>query len=234
MKIEKLNWDTNFFGYQIGKVELEDFHKDQYEVLMEYISKSEMKLIYVYPLDQISRLTLLKYKIPFVGTRVTFEKSNFFSLKDSAFTRSYEASDEYDVIEKLALISGEYSRFKRDGNFLNNEFFYLYTEWIKRSLSKEIATDVIVYKNTSNIKGFVSYKITPDDDIVIGLIAVDPSEQGQGIGSALIQSIENIACRQNKKRVIVSTQLENRQAMAFYHASNYVIKKQQEIFHLWF
>lgn len=233
MKIEILNWDSEFFGYRIGKVELEEFHTEQYEDLIGLVKKSALKLVYIYPLDQPSKRTLLVNKVPLVATNVTFEKEDIYLIKNIPNTKSYNADDQYETVEKLALLSGQYSRYKRDSKFSNNEFSKLYTEWIKKSINKEIATDVIIYKITDKIKGFVSYKITSRNEIVIGLIAVDTSEQGQGIGKILMQSIENITFQNSIKKIIVSTQLDNIQAMALYYSCGYTLKKKQEIFHLW-
>jgi dTDP-4-amino-4,6-dideoxy-D-galactose acyltransferase len=233
MKIEALNWDSDFFGYKIGKAEIENFHIEQYEEALAFFKRSGIKLIYAYPLDQLSKNSLIELKIPLVDIKVTFEKNDNFSLKNILNTKSYDTNDQYEALEKLALLSGKYSRFRIDNHFSNNEFFRLYTEWIKKSISKEIATDVIVYKDSNLLKGFVSYKITPTNDIVIGLIAVDILEHNKGIGKILMQSIENIAFQKNSKKITVYTQLQNKTAITFYHSCGYQIKKQQEIFHLW-
>ncbi len=234
MKIERLNWDTEFFGYQIGKVEMLDFRIEHYEEWMKCVNKSEMKLIYIYPMDQISKYTLMTYKIPLVTTHIIFEKNSISYFKNFNNIESYyDTVEDYEEIEKLAILSGQYSRFRVDSKFTNHEFFRLYKEWIKNSISKEIASDVIVYKKDENIKGFVSYKINSSSDLVVGLIAVDPSEQGKGIGRILMHSVENIAFQKSVKNIFVSTQLENKQAMALYFSCGYIIKKYQEIYHLW-
>jgi dTDP-4-amino-4,6-dideoxy-D-galactose acyltransferase len=233
MNIEYLKWDSEFFGYQIGKVKMKDFHSEQYKKLLEFLKKSAWKLIYVYPLDQISKNTLTAFKIPLVDTKVTFEKLDNFSLKSIKNIKSYDSNDEYEAIEKLALQSGKYSRFKTDINFSNNEFIRLYTEWIKKSISKEIATDIIVYKIDNKIKGIITYKITPDQEIIIGLIAVNKEDHSKGIGKMLMSSLENIAFQKKLKKINVYTQFENKQALAFYQTCGYTIIEQQEIYHLW-
>jgi dTDP-4-amino-4,6-dideoxy-D-galactose acyltransferase len=233
LKIEELKWDTDFFGYQICKVEIENFHVDQFEGLILYLNKSNVKLVYVYPLDNISTNTLKTFEIPVIDTKITFEKEGGFSLNALTSITSFVAIEKSEDLEKLALISGEYSRFKKDIKFSNHEYFRLYKEWIRKSISREIANDVLVYKKGCNILGFVSYSITKTSDIVIGLIAVDPKESGQGIGKLLMQAVENAAVQKNVNKIIVSTQLENIRALAFYQSCGFTKKKQQEIFHLW-
>ena len=233
MNIEKLNWDTEFFGYEIGKVTLKGFAIEQYEGFLEKATKSKMRLIYVFPLDRISVKTLLDCKIPLVDTKVTFEKADFISFKSVNNIKSYDSNEKFDSIQKLALLSGEYSRYRIDKKFSNNEYGRLYSEWIIRSINKEIASDVIIYKKGDLIKGFVSYKMINNIKIVVGLIAVDKTEHGQGIGKVLMQAVENIAFQQGIKKILVSTQFKNEQALRFYKSCGYKIIEQQEIFHLW-
>ena len=233
MNIEKLNWDTEFFGYEIGKVTLKGFAIEQYEGFLEKATKSKMRLIYVFPLDRISVKTLLDCKIPLVDTKVTFEKADFISFKSVNNIKSYDSNEKFGSIQKLALLSGEYSRYRIDKNFSNNEYGRLYSEWIIRSINKEIASDVIIYKKGDLIKGFVSYKMINNIKIVVGLIAVDKTEHGQGIGKVLMQAVENIAFQQGIKKILVSTQFKNEQALRFYKSCGYKIIEQQEIFHLW-
>ena len=233
MNIEKLNWDTAFFGYEIGKVSLKGFGVEQYEEFLEKVNKSQMRLIYVFPLDRQSVDTLLACKIPLVDTKVTFEKADYISFKSVNNIKSYDSNEKFESIQILALLSGEYSRYRTDKNFINNEFKRLYSEWILRSINKEIASDVIIYKNADLIKGFITYKMINDIKIVIGLIAVDKTEHGQGIGKVLMQSVENIAFQHGIKKILVSTQFKNEQALRFYKSCGYKIIEQQEIFHLW-
>jgi len=234
IKFLKLEWDSDFFGYQVGRAEIEELKYEQYEDLVMYFRESSMRLIYIYPLDKLTKSTLLKHKIPLLATNVNFEKyDNFSQKKITSSIKSFDENDKFDEIEKLAYISGEFSRFKLDRNYSDNEFYRLYSEWIKKSISKEIATDVIIYKNVDKIKGFISYKITSIETIVIGLIAVDSFEQGQGIGKSLIQSVENVANVYNIKKIMVSTQLENEKAVKFYNSCGYKLIEQKEIYHLW-
>lgn len=237
MKIETVKWDSDFFGYPVGKIALTDFHNEQFEELVRSVKRSGMRLIYLYPLDQVSTNTLLSNRIPLVDTKITFVKSNdVFSQNNfisKGSVKSYDTNEKYETLEKLALLSGEYSRFRTDPAFSNNEYYRLYSEWIKKSVNKEVASDVIIYKDEDEIKGFVSYKLTPSKEMFIGLVAVSPLDQGKGIGKTLMKSIENIALRNGIRIILVNTQLENEQAVAFYSSCGFQISKQQEIFHLW-
>lgn len=233
MKIEKLKWDTDFFGFQIGRSEVSDFQIDKFEDLLKSSREEGLKLIYVYPLDQVSINSFVKLNIPLVATNLIFEKSNFIKTKSKPNLKSFSEDDSFKEIEELAFLSGEFSRFKKDINFINNEFNFLYTEWIKKAINKEIANEVIVYKYNNKICGFISYKINHLNNLIIGLIAVKTSEQGHGIGKSIMQYIETIAVDKGIRKVIVSTQLENVKAVAFYKSCGYKLLEKQEIFHIW-
>ena len=69
---------------------------------------------------------------------------------------------EINVLYELAFESGKYSRFKLDKNFSEIDFRKLYKKWVDNSLNLEIADEVLVYKISDIIQGFITYKIYND------------------------------------------------------------------------
>jgi dTDP-4-amino-4,6-dideoxy-D-galactose acyltransferase len=229
-----LKWDSDFFGYPVGQVDISDFCENDYDEFKRVLKDWKFVLIYIYPADEETLKALLLFNIPLVDIKITFEKEMIYSVPNNNLNHieSYSKFEQYDVLKKLALSSGEFSRFKIDTNFKNNEFAKLYEEWLNNSINREIADDVIVVKIDNKIKGFATYKLK-NNDLIIGLISVDPTVQGKGLGKTLMREIENIAIKKMAGKIQVVTQGANTKALLFYKSCGYKIAEKKEILHLW-
>jgi dTDP-4-amino-4,6-dideoxy-D-galactose acyltransferase len=228
-----LPWDSSFFGFSIGEMSISNLKCNEITNLLQEISNLKLKLVYLYPLDIESIKALSNSQIPHVDNKLTFIKSvNQLNFINISCIVSYNKRNDFNKLLKLALESGKYSRFKKDKNFGNKEFARLYTEWIQNSINGKIADEVLVYNLGVDVAGFVTYK-SEADKIVIGLIAVDTKYKRIGIGTSLMQTIENIAVQTGKEKIEVSTQEANFKAVSFYKHLGYELKHTKTIFHLW-
>lgn len=217
---ERLDWDSDFFGYSIGLLHLNDgdfdskLHLDQ-----------RFELTYVFS-DKEQLHTDLPDCIDI--------KLNYTKIVDAALVGTMHPNIEIyeggmcDDLTELALLSGQHSRFKRDQK-LSPHFAKLYMLWIENSLNKKIADAVLVYKESNAIVGFVTLKNAPEH-VQIGLIAVSEKHQGKGIGASLLNAIPALF---SKNEIIVSTQGENEIASAFYQKNGYQLDSKKYIYHLW-
>ena len=169
-----------------------------------------------------------------VDKKVTFFKeiSETDNITGSQFIKSYNRDYVSDKLKSIALQSGIYSRFNVDPNFKNREFEKLYTEWISKSVQKEIANEVLVYYENGDEKGLITLGLK-DNYGSIGLLAVDEKERGKSIGKKLVQSA--LIYFKNKKTNIVEvvTQIENKGACGFYESLGFEVKSLVNIYHLW-
>src|SRR5690606_2664394 len=129
--------------------------------------------------------------------------------------------------------SGEFSRFKVDNNFSNNEYEKLYSEWLIGSINKRLATDIIVKRLDGKIVGFVTLTKKNVELADIGLVAVDSSYRGKGIGKELIFQVISLAKSQGYKKIQVVTQLDNRPANNLYKKCGFKKFSLTFIYHIW-
>lgn len=232
--IERMGWDSEFFEINIWSGDVKDLHLNEFLRLKEFCIRKEIRLVYLFPKDESSVQFLINKSIPLVDQKVIFSKSNF---NPQSFLHTnvhqYIALEQYSIMCELSLSSGLYSRFNIDKQFKRDDFERLYLKWIERSIKKEIADEVLVWKDTNNvIKGFITYKIDRST-LIIGLISVAKDIQGAGVGSSLLNAIEMIAIEEKVDEITVATQLENSTAYNFYQKNNFKVKSIQPIFHLW-
>ena len=225
--IKKLKWDSEFFGYDVGKVVIEE---NQVVSEQELIKESyPFKLVYIF---SDIKLDFKHFKSKLVDIKTTFYKKQLAWEENPEFIHCKDEPAACNNLRQLALESGVFSRFKRDNNFTNNEFEKLYSQWINDSIKKINADHIIVYKENNICKGFVSLKFQKEI-AEIGLMAVDEDSRGEGIGLTLLGFINNLSRSKGFPEMRVTTQFENIPAMQLYEKAGYTILSKQYIYHLW-
>jgi dTDP-4-amino-4,6-dideoxy-D-galactose acyltransferase len=223
--IEKVSWDSDFFGYTVGKV---NFTSDEDFTTFLKIDKNAFRLIYIFSQNE---LELVDEDTKKVDTKLTYTKiieNKTINAPNISIKEVTIKEENFEPILQLAYLSGKYSRFKLDENFKNEEFKKLYKVWITNSKQKKI---IVKCKNES-ILGFVLYSIDKDKAI-IELISVSENAQGQGIASELIREIEKIGQENKCNTLEVVTQGINLPATNLYKKNNFNISNSILIYHYW-
>jgi ribosomal protein S18 acetylase RimI-like enzyme len=225
MNVENLSWDSNFFEIRVSKI-----------VLEKEISSIDEDIPYdlIYLISASSSVPTIKnFTSSFTQGKVLFEKEmgnvsdkphNIYSFSDLELSSS--------SLYSLAYESGRYSRFNLDTKFSEKNFIQLYQAWVEASCHSNFATDVLVYRVKKEPLGFVTFSIK-EKKATIGLIAVKPDFQGKGIGSALLNGVENALVKQGCNSLIIPTQLINKQACSFYEKMGYIKKEITFVTHYW-
>ena len=221
-KIENLVWDSDFFGFKIGKVIIRQ--KSTIDELQKIIKESPYDMIQVF-----SKFPLQFYAKP-IDTKLTFKKKISNDKITHHNIKSYE--DELnDYLISLSQEAGLKSRYNKDSR-LNFKFEKMYETWINKSISRKLADEVYVYEKNKKIIGMITI-VEKSDNAEIGLIAVSKDSRGTGLGTKLLESVENWGYNRNLKFVTVSTQKENTEACKFYKKNGFLISNETFIYHIW-
>lgn len=230
--IQFLEWDSAFFEKKTGRFECNRLTMNQLNALFKEKSTLKFDLVYLFTNDveEEADAYLKNAGIHFMDHKVTYAIDGEFQANtESVIIEPYQGILTNDLLN-LALLSGHESRFKKDPLF-NHNFKTLYTQWIEKSLSGQLADRVFVAKNGKAIMGFVTVAKNNKEG-QIGLIAVDPTFHGQGIGRLLIQSAHNWYSQNNLTRATVVTQLTNTSACRLYEKMGYHQESAKLIFHI--
>lgn len=238
LHLEHLSWDSGFFGYKIGRIVLgPEADLQDLQALADTAAAEGYKLVYLFTNEVLPET----FAVPHVKNLLLADrKVTYFQQLDNftaeAYTVNIARYTNLTLDEKLleiALQSGSYSRFAVDPNFKNKEFEKLYTEWILKSVSGELAKEVWVSLNELNqITGLITLGIKnkiPD----IGLLAVDSQSRGSNIGKQLIQLAKARALDWGSNSLQVVTQLDNAGACRFYERCGFRQEKIEHIYHIW-
>lgn len=225
MKIKRLDWDSSFFGCEIG--ELTAFEEGKTD------PGNNFDLITVKQHVRFN-VDISGYKLAYAETKVIFEKK--LSSTEENYDSDIKDTDlEYrdpDFFQRLAYESGKHSRFLQDGNFGEEKFHRLYDQWIINSLNKKFALKTFYFEETGKAIAFITLQ-NEGNTGKIGLIATDPLYQGKGYGRRLLRFTERY-CHENQMYTLeIPTQKENTTACRFYEKMGYSIKEELIIKHYW-
>ena len=225
MHISKLEWDSNFFDLQVGKISLRN-SKEEAKQIVKIIELSDFDLVYLFSKFPLPNSTKNLF---FNETKLTFKKIPSCNNINIAFP--FDGELNQDIIN-LTLDAGDFSRFKLDKR-LNRHFNDLYTKWIENSISKKFADEVFTIQKGNKIAGFITLKKVDKKSASIGLIAVKREFRKSGVGKKLILAAENWVSEQNLHNLYVSTQKKNVNACQFYHKMGFILEQKEYIFHIW-
>lgn len=233
-KIIDLSWDSEFFGFPVAKLEAD---KLTAEDLKDIYYKSNAKLIYYFTNSVISEEleNNLFFKIKLVDTKVSIRKT---LNKNARLHPKISIYDSYEVepeLIQLAYRAGMHSRFFKDELILNSKFEELYKIWITKSVKREMADVILVYRENSKIIGFTTINTsnTNGREPHVTLLAVDPSYEGRGVSFALMHAIENVLISKGFFAIWSETQEENHKAISVYRRHGLAIGEKRYIYHFW-
>jgi dTDP-4-amino-4,6-dideoxy-D-galactose acyltransferase len=230
MKIVELEWDSDFFGYPIGK--LTDFQGAlQIDEVWSTLGESGLRVVYIESeSDQpqlesahiVDQITLQMQ----VGNGHVDDPAREFPIA------IYPCVQPTDELVELAIQAGWSSRFRVDRQFGESEFIRLYKIWIVRSCLREIADTVLVVKESDRCCGFVT-GTRNESDFKIGLIAVSNAYRKRGIGRRLLAASELHASELGCTTVSVVTQAINHAALRLYESFGFRKKSTLHWYHIW-
>jgi dTDP-4-amino-4,6-dideoxy-D-galactose acyltransferase len=228
--ITKLDWDTKFFGYPVGKAVFNDIDNFKME---DFLNESaDYKLVYIFSpsLLSISKVLHADSKVLLIKSL----KKNNTDFQGFSYCESYKAGiHDYQQLELLAIESGTHSRFKIDPNFINDEFEKLYKKWISNSVLKNFALETLIMREENKIVGLITIGRKKANIAEISLVAVCPGHQGKGIGSKLIRDAETYALNEGFDKLQVVTQQLNVNAMKLYQKNGFEIEQIINVYHYW-
>jgi dTDP-4-amino-4,6-dideoxy-D-galactose acyltransferase len=227
MRIQRLDWDSEFFGLEIGKLGLDKFETDK------DLRFGQFDLVYVFSDFPLEDKQVQKQRLRLVDKKITFEyEVGSETTEDLSQQISSYFSGNDDKIVALGIQSGIHSRFRIDPHFKEGSFEKLYTTWMRRSIERQIADEVLAYHINNEIAGVITLKLS-SPKVIIGILAVDTAHRGKKIGRQLVDAARSF-CKQNNASILeVATQLANKEACKFYERCGFEIQKTEYIYHYW-
>jgi dTDP-4-amino-4,6-dideoxy-D-galactose acyltransferase len=227
----ELSWDSKHFGLKIGRVTQcgSDIPKQAVE------RATEMGLDCLYLLvdseDAATLRSAAAAGFRMVDIRVTLSGEVPHTADQGGIRIA--TPDDVPFLSRIAMRCHRDSRFYTDGRFSVIRSDALFAAWIERSCTDHsFAGAVFVAEADGEPAGYVTCALKGGLG-EIGLIAVDQSYRGRGLGGTLLEQAYGWFFAQSALRVKVVTQGSNVKALRMYERAGFRIDTVQVWFHWW-
>jgi len=229
--INFLDWDSKFFGLTIGEVK----SKTNRISTQFYSNLTSYDLVYIFTKKKLETIDWFPQFL-FSSITVNYSmdvRANFKNEISCESIWEYTGTD-YSKLYPLAISAGVFSRFRMDPNFLIENHRKLYCKWIEESNTGIMGDIIFGYFHNSEITGLVTMSLDFErKQGRIGLLSVDSSKRGKGIGKALIKKCHDYLLINGMHKLFVSTQEENVAANKLYRKFGFTKQESTHVTHIW-
>lgn len=235
MNTQILPWDSDFFGFRTARIFNGTLAQEEIKQSLCTLREAGVRLVY-WSSDQPASFDIASLHGRLVDRKVTYSlelsslKPDLFILLDrvKSFSLRLPQADMLD----LAVQAGQYSRFACDPDFPQELFIALYQEWIKKSITRELADEILVIEEDSALAAMLTI-VKREFISDIGLIAVKPAFRGKKFGEMLVRAAQLWSIQQGLQQSWVVTQKDNLPACRLYEKCDYRIQKIEYYYHFW-
>lgn len=231
MNIRKLEWDSDFFGMRIGRVDLQTAEEAAALSAMRDELAETYDLLYIFDANHVG---FVADGAKLVDEKVLYSKpcEHKTSCMDVLM---YAGCKPTDSLYHLAHVSGGFSRFKLDAGFRAGDFERMYDRWIENACPQEGTNkQIFVYCPEGIAKGMITVDYNMGGSAHIGLVAVDTDCQHSGVGTKIMSTVEEYLYRKGTITTLeVPTQKANVDACRWYEKNGFRVESVVDIYHWW-
>jgi dTDP-4-amino-4,6-dideoxy-D-galactose acyltransferase len=236
---ERLQWDSEFFGLPVASVAGGRMDEETARRVIEWCSKTGIRLLYFLADDHVPswtaacaagfRLVDVRVELALDGNRPRVSRT---ALASDVTLREARLEDLDDLLPIASTVHSD-SRFFADPAVPREKARDLFALWLRRSVDRTIADVVFAAAIDGHPVGYLSAKVE-DGAGRIGLVGVDESARGRGVGLCLVQRAMAWFESRGAREVAVVTQGRNVMAQRLYQRCGFLTRSTRLWFHRWF
>lgn len=204
-----LTWESDFFGFGHGRLrlgegpQLSHHELDQYPLLQAKVDAEDY--------TSITQLNRCGFQLAEGEATLTMPLDNTERQPGIRIARPQQIPELRQAASRGII----HSRFRQPW-YCSEQSEQFYAQWIENSVNGEFDDQCLVACGAQgDIFGFASVRANAED-ARLGLLAVAPDQQGQGIGQRLLLAAADWGRVRGAKRLAITTQLSNVSAMRLY------------------
>lgn len=204
-------WESDFFQHQIGKLNFSEYNSADICSNMADFELIQAKV----QADELEKIAFLQQQ----GFQLVEGEIDFRLPLQGKFDSEQIHAEIAQLadIPNLKQIFGEafpHSRFRAPWfSSADNQRFY--QTWIEKAVKGEFDHLCLILKQGEQIQGGISLRLS-DKQARVGLLAVAPASQGQGVAGRLLQAAVQWAQAQQAENLWIATQISNLPAINLY------------------
>lgn len=233
MSYEVLPWDSEFFGFPIGRISGQGTADTVASALAQADGEGIRCLYYLVAADDVATLhDALHLGFKPYDIRLEFERElgPADAREADTLVREAEPADE-PVLSQLAAETITATRFAVDAHFPQDRIPLLYAEWVRRGLTSGPARHVLLAEPAA---GFLVCGLATEALVgSIELVGVASRFARRGIGRGLLHAAHTIMLESGCARARVVTQGRNIAAQRLYQSFGYKTRTVGWWLHRW-
>ncbi len=236
--VERLAWDSEFFGFPVGRLWPLRLTPALADLADHRCGELGIRCLYfLCDSTHPASAELAKDRgFQFVDTRVTLEfrlEAPLFSRLDSPASIRPARAEDVPLLRDIAAVAFQQSRFYADPNFSKDAASRLYQVWIEKSCTG-FADAVLVADVGGRAAGFITCNLLRPGRGDIGLVGVDASYAGRGLGRGLVTAALDWFSTRGVEHAEVVTQGRNDAALRLYERCGFRTARIEHWFHRWY
>lgn len=231
----RLPWDSYHFGISIGRLLPSSLSAADLEKALRTADSATIRCLYWLSEEDESQLELAQqegFKKVDVRVQLGLDLDSRSHPADEVINIRTAAESDLGPLRALASRSHRNTRFYTDGAFPAHRADALYAAWIERSFH-DPSQQVFVCGLLGEPTGYIASRVSGTDVGVIGLIAVEESSRGKGLGAALVRRAIRWFSDREVNRAEVTTQGNNQAAQRLYEGLGFETTTTSVWLHRW-
>lgn len=234
-----LDWDTNYFGVNSGRVTLnERIGNSEWDVISKSLQENDFNIIDNVNNDSTNNLYISKLSGAFV-TDINFQFIKEINTETKNVSK-FEISIQNKLpvnneILEISKNSYKHSRFFNDPHLNKDKAKDVYGHWVQSSFLSENKYFINCYID-SKIAGYILFSLDyKNNAAIIELISVKEGMENRYIGKAMMMYLEKYLYDnyEDIKYIRVGTQSNNINAINFYVRNGFRVKEIRSVYHYW-
>lgn len=221
MSYRRLAWDSEFFGFPIGRIDDARSVDEFADSIADADADGARCLYLLLPVADVSGLhRALSHGFLPVDVRVELDLDLDRLAAPPPTDIRRARPDELPALERLVRETITDTRFSLDRGFPPDQASELYVIWARRGLLEDPPFRTFVTGDGTS--GYVVCKLDTERSVgSIELIGVTPNHHRAGVGGALLDAAHAAFAAAGCDRATVVTQARNRAALRLYESRGY-------------
>ncbi len=231
-----LEWDTAFFGYNIGRVNVNRLTLESLAQIDAWCDDVQIDCLYFladsgdYETAWIANQNGFNYVDTRITWTLTMTHAPLLSTSEQAIRLGIPS--DLPALKGIARTNHRDSRFYFDPVFPVERSNVLFETWIEKSLAGSLADTVLVITENDHPIGYSAVQFTPLGG-QINLIGVSPELRGQGVGTQLLRASLFHFWDRGLPHIDVVTQGRNLGAQRLYAKQGFIPSATSNWYHRW-
>lgn len=232
--MERLDFDSDLFGVRVFRA----------EAMPDPSLLSGCDLLYLFNGETVPVRTLERYHGCLadqrwtyrldLGKRAEHRSGNSSDFEIEVVREKHLTPDDREILHNLAFQSGYRCRFRMDPLMPLDWFHRMYRSWMDNSINGTAADRVLAVRVQDRYVAMITLRNQGGDAASIGLVSVDRSQTGKGMGRWLMhEAMDRCRTELGRSHCLADTHGQDPGACAFYEALGFRLVERTNVYHLW-